>query len=409
MKKKNLIGQIFGDLTVIKEGSVKIIGKNKKHRGTWLCKCICDKEIEILTSNLLRKKNHPTSCGCKFRLSKKYNFKDLTGLKFGKLTVIDRSSEFSKTRGALWNCQCECGNLIKLASNCLTSGNNITCGNKSIHSNSSIRCGEISYSHINSIKQNAIKRNLKYEVTPEYLWNLFLQQNKKCPLTGDVLVFTSENNASATRNLTTASLDRIDSNLGYIQDNVRWVHKTINKMRSNMTDEQFLSWCTKCCLNQYQNRPSWDEYFLMLAFDISYRSEDPDIHHGAIITDDNNHILGTGYNATIKNSDKDLIPLNIRDEKRKWMIHAEENAILNCSLNPLNYHGKCKIYITGLPCVNCLQRIINFGISEIIYANRIGSIISDSDEMRDKLIEMSNIKVSKVDTSNIWIQKNMHN
>jgi dCMP deaminase len=416
MKKIDLTNKTFGDLTVLREGVCKIVGKKSpKKRGTWICLCRCGKEKEILACNLIRSKLNTTSCGCKFKNSLKYNFKDLTGQKFGQLLVINKSDILTKTRGALWNCKCDCGNLVQLASNALTSHNNITCGNKVKHQNKDgldhrwIRCGDIPLSHLNSIKQNATKRNLEYRVYPKYLWELFLQQNRRCPLTGDILIFTPERDAGGTRSIfTTASLDRIDSNIGYIEGNVRWVHKIVNKMRLNMTDEEFLNWCKKCYLNQYQERPSFDEYFLMLAFDISYRSEDPDIKHGAVIIDSNNHIVGSGYNATIKNSDKENIPLSIRDEKRKWMIHAEENAILNCLINPSSYYGDCKMYVTGLPCVNCLQRIINFGVSEIIYADRTGSITENSstEEMRRKIIEMSKIKVTKFNLHNKWVQKN---
>jgi tRNA(Arg) A34 adenosine deaminase TadA len=78
-----------------------------------------------------------------------------------------------------------------------------------------------------------------------------------------------------------------------------------------------------------RSRPSWDEYFLVLACTVSLRSEDPDIQHGAVIVNEYNHIIGTGYNGPVKGSDNSVIPFSVRDEKRKWMIHAEENAMLN--------------------------------------------------------------------------------
>ena len=38
-----------------------------------------------------------------------YNFKDLTGQKFGRLTVIERA-ENDKNGSTRWLCRCECGN-----------------------------------------------------------------------------------------------------------------------------------------------------------------------------------------------------------------------------------------------------------------------------------------------------------
>jgi dCMP deaminase len=155
------------------------------------------------------------------------------------------------------------------------------------------------------------------------------------------------------------------------------------------------------------NRPDWDEYFLMMAFTASTRSEDPDIKHGAVLVNCQNQIIGTGYNNPIKGSINELIPMNIRDEKRKWMIHAEENCILNSTQNSSERGQDCRLYITGLPCNNCLQRIINFGIKKIIIADRVGSITDneESKNMRNKLILMSKIDIKKIDTNNHWIKK----
>lgn len=163
-------------------------------------------------------------------------------------------------------------------------------------------------------------------------------------------------------------------------------------------------------VNKYYSnlpRPSWDEYFLSIAFNVSLRSEDPDIKHGAVMVNKYNQIIGTGYNGPIKGSVNSLIPFNIRDEKRKWMIHAEENCILNATQNPSERGDSCKIYITGQPCNNCLQRIINFGIEEVIMAERIGSITenAESQKMREVLLSMSRIKIKKISMSNIWLKK----
>lgn len=204
------------------------------------------------------------------------------------------------------------------------------------------RVGDLPISQVNAMRQNAIKRNLEFEVSAEYLWDLFVQQDKKCALSGIPITFTQ--GASSTRSeFTTASLDRIDSSIAYIEGNVRWVHKHLNIMKGSLSDKDFLEYCHQCVSSQYEvgkiERPTFDEYFLNIAFDVSLRSDDPNIRHGAVIVTHQNHIIGTGYNATIRGSDKDVIPYHIRDKKRLWMIHAEENAILNCTANPLTIVG----------------------------------------------------------------------
>lgn len=96
---------------------------------------------------------------------------------------------------------------------------------------------EISGTYLNEIKRGAERREIIYDLSKEYLWNLFLEQNKKCALTGIDLNFsTNSNNA-------TASLDRINSKIGYIVGNVQWVHKDINLMKMNLHEDYFIALC----------------------------------------------------------------------------------------------------------------------------------------------------------------------
>jgi len=153
------------------------------------------------------------------------------------------------------------------------------------------------------------------------------------------------------------------------------------------------------------NRPNWDEYFLMVSFTTSLRSQDPDIQHGCVIVNERNHIIATGYNNPIKGCNDDVIPYNIRDEKRKWMIHAEENAMLNVTQSSSERGDSCRMYITGYPCNNCLQRIVNFGIKKIIIADRMGTITENEETkiMKNKIIEMANLEIIKIPMSNFWL------
>ena len=397
--KYDLTGQKFGDLVVCRFDSSHKAG-NKKRRHWW-CKCICGNELSVSRTNLTR--GNTQSCGCLVKRSKKYNFIDLTNNIYGQLTVIKRLDEYTKTRGALWECLCQCGKIVKLPSNALTSGNNTTCGNKNkyhlIQYQNNMFSGIIPKTHFTSIKNGATGRNLTYDVSEDYLNIVFNQQNGICPITGLKLEFTQSDRPTRDRWQTTASLDRIDSNAGYIEGNVRWVHKDINKMRSNHTDAKFLRYCALSTINNIHkiDRPDWDMYFLLNAKLISLRSDDPNIKHGAIITTLNNRIIGTGYNGTIQGADINLIPLNNRDLKRNYMIHAEENSVLNCSENP-NYIGGAKMYITGKPCINCLQRIINFGIQHVIYLDCVGTITENSttEAIRTNILNMSKIHMTAV-------------
>lgn len=123
MKKvyfEDLIGQRFGKLVVIDKS---ISRWNKLH---WVCKCDCGNETIVSTSGL--KSGHTQSCGCfQDEIASNTHFVDLTGKKFGKLTVIKRI-ENSKTGLVRYECQCECGNKSKVVGATLLDGRTQSCG-----------------------------------------------------------------------------------------------------------------------------------------------------------------------------------------------------------------------------------------------------------------------------------------
>jgi hypothetical protein len=94
------------------------------------------------------------------------------------------------------------------------------------------------YTHI---RRNAISRSFVFDVSMEYLWKLFESQGGRCALTGTQLSMPGR---ARLRSAHTASLDRIDNSKGYVADNVRWVHKAVNVMRMDMSDEEFIAWCS---------------------------------------------------------------------------------------------------------------------------------------------------------------------
>ena len=71
------------------------------------------------------------------------------------------------------------------------------------------------------------------------MWDLFIKQNRKCALSGLELSFPKINGDQSY----TASIDRIDSSLGYIEGNVQWVHKDINIMKNKYDQDYFIQMC----------------------------------------------------------------------------------------------------------------------------------------------------------------------
>ena len=97
---KNIIGNKYGLLTVVSFHGYNPNYKRKEE--TYLCKCDCGNTTIANKKALL--KGEKKSCGC---IRGKNNYVNLTGKKFGKLTVIDRLP--NKKGHVIYKCVCECG------------------------------------------------------------------------------------------------------------------------------------------------------------------------------------------------------------------------------------------------------------------------------------------------------------
>jgi dCMP deaminase len=113
---------------------------------------------------------------------------------------------------------------------------------------------------------------------------------------------------------------------------------------------------------------TWDEYFMGVALLSGRRSKDPNTQVGACIVNNQNKIVGAGYNGLpIGCSDEDF-PWekqgDFLDTKYPYVCHAELNAILNNIGMDLS---GCRMYTALFPCNECSKAIIQSGIKEVIY------------------------------------------
>lgn len=133
--------------------------------------------------------------------------------------------------------KCKCGKEKKVVINTVLSGQSKSCGCEKKH----LRKGfeEISGTYWCNKKLDALKRNLDFFIEKEYAWNLYLSQNKKCALSGVELSFATKKEYNKT------SIDRIDSQKGYIINNVQWVSQKINIMKWKLNQDLFLFFCKK--------------------------------------------------------------------------------------------------------------------------------------------------------------------
>jgi dCMP deaminase len=110
----------------------------------------------------------------------------------------------------------------------------------------------------------------------------------------------------------------------------------------------------------------WDSIFFQTATLWSRRSHDTQTQCGCVLVKEK-AVLSTGYNGFIRDIDDTVLP-RTRPEKYPFMIHAEANAIYNAARM-----GRSTLdttaYITGAPCIDCLQMLFQCGVYDIRFSD----------------------------------------
>lgn len=111
----------------------------------------------------------------------------------------------------------------------------------------------------------------------------------------------------------------------------------------------------------------WDSYFMAMAHLSAKRSKDPSTQVGSVIVNQQNRIVGIGYNGFPSGCEDNCFPWGKTGEflatKYPYVVHAELNAILNAN----QIVRGCTLYVSLFPCNECAKAIIQAGISKIVY------------------------------------------
>lgn len=121
-----------------------------------------------------------------------------------------------------------------------------------------------------------------------------------------------------------------------------------------------------------------------LALVVSQRSEDPHQKVGVCILDKNGRVLSLGYNGIRPKDERDNDFWNDRDNRRKYIIHAETNA-LSCITR---YDNPYILASTLLPCSCCAINIASYGIEKVLYLKDYKNDQSAYDVLRFYNIEL---------------------
>jgi len=171
---------------------------------------------------------------------------EINGKTFGQLVVVEEVEGCDKRHPA-WKCLCQCGKTCRTYASDLLSGRKTSCNEcayKRVGDALWKGHGEISKHFWSQVKNAAKLRDMNLDITIEQAWDKFLLQDRRCVLTGVNLAFHRNDNSKVT-----ASLDRIDSAKGYTVDNTQWVHKIINRMKTDLKQPLFIEWCRKVVKN----------------------------------------------------------------------------------------------------------------------------------------------------------------
>ena len=111
------------------------------------------------------------------------------------------------------------------------------------------------------------------------------------------------------------------------------------------------------------DRISWEEYALKIAEVAALRSEDPYKKVGACALNQDNRVIAVSYNGLAPGKIADLSFWEDRDKRRKFMLHAEVNAL------SLIKGGECRLLAcTLMPCAACATAIAANGVKKVVYS-----------------------------------------
>jgi len=272
--------------------------------------------------------------------------RNIIGKKFGFLTILGYEPE--RNSFAKWKLQCECGNICYSRMDNLKNGNKKTCGsakcqyhkssvrnatrlskektdgfhdsiiellnNPSVNMKNPIIC--LSNTKWLRIINSAASRNLEFSISKHYAEWQYTKQNGLCNITKIPL------------NDKIASIDRIDSSIGYVEGNIQWVHAIVNSLKLDFNQDYFIHLCQKIAHFQ-QNKATF-----VLPTYIPYKPKNSTTYKG--------EICHSFWNRRIKNAKRRKIDsppdFTISDAESLYLEQAGICALsgLTIRLRPKN-------------------------------------------------------------------------
>lgn len=149
--------------------------------------------------------------------------------------------------------------------------------------------------------------------------------------------------------------------------------------------------------------PPFDVWCMKQVYLVAERSKDVKTKIGAVLVKEGN-IVSTGYNGFPRKVLDLSERYNNRETKYDFIVHAEDNCILNCARSGISTFG-CILMTNGIPCKECMKSIIQGGIKEIIVHKQWPNMTHSEQWIHSTKI--SNIMLEETGIKLTWLDKEL--
>lgn len=231
-----LENQRFGKLIAIEP--VFIIDEKVLNKRKW--KCICDCGTEVITDTFQLTSGHKKSCGCLMKTDlteNVYTFVKVISFSHSEIRESNR-----KRKVYIWNCECHCGKEFKCNQRYIVAKNDkLHCGCLTSKIMSVSNRKEFGLAAKNKVignyRERCKRKNIEITLSNSELIDLFSQNCHYCNKPPSRIIKNKKDLGDFQYN----GIDRLDSNKGYIHENVVTCCAECNYLKSNYSYEEFIS------------------------------------------------------------------------------------------------------------------------------------------------------------------------
>ena len=142
---------------------------------------------------------------------------------------------------------------------------------------------------------------------------------------------------------------------------------------------------------------NWDTRYLALAWHFGTWSKDPSRQIGAVAIGPKGEIIAQGYNGFPRGIEDTDERYEVREEKYKYVVHAEMNCIYNAASNGVSLKDST-VYVHGLPaCSECAKGLIQVGVKRVMaFSKDTPERWIESNKLTEELFEEAGIEYETI-------------